>query len=96
MGLDFDDFKLGYNSLETNKYLEELNTKAIIETKELLSNLDGIKNAFNEGWNGIEKEKYITNLEESINEVLEELDNLKEVLFEQLEDNNDDTIVALQ
>ena len=96
MGLDFDDFKFGYNVVDTKKNLEELNTKAIIETKRLLNDLDGIKSSFNEGWIGIEKDKFITDLEENIKEVQEQLDNLEEVLYDLLNDNNDDTMIALQ
>ena len=96
MGLDFDDFKFGYNVVDTKKNLEELNTKAIIETKRLLNDLDGIKSSFNEGWIGIEKDKFITDLEETIKEVQEQLDNLEEVLYDLLNDNNDDTMIALQ
>ena len=82
MGLDFDDFKFGYNVVDTKKNFEELNTKAIIETKRLLNDLDGIKSSFNEGWIGIEKDKFITDLEETIKEVQEQLDNLEEVLYD--------------
>ena len=96
MGLDFDDFKFGYNVVDTKKNFEELNTKAIIETKRLLNDLDGIKSSFNEGWIGIEKDKFITDLEETIKEIQEQLDNLEEVLYDLLNDNNDDTMIALQ
>ncbi|MCI5521427.1 MAG: hypothetical protein MR411_02265 [Tenericutes bacterium] len=96
MGLDFDDFKFGYTFVDTKKNLEELNTKAIIETKRLLNDLDGIKSSFNEGWIGIEKDKFITDLEENIKEVQEQLDNLEEVLYDLLNDNDDDTMIALQ
>ncbi len=96
MGLDFDDFKFGYNVVDTKKNLEELNTKAIIETKRLLNDLDGIKSSFNEGWIGIEKEKFITDLEEIVKEVQEQLDNLEEALYDLLNDNNNDTMIALQ
>lgn len=96
MGLDFDDFKFGYNAVDTKKNFEELNTKAIIETKRLLNDLDGIKSSFNEGWIGIEKEKFITDLEEIIKEVQEQLDNLEEALYNLLNDNNNDTMIALQ
>ena len=96
MGLDFDDFKFGYTEVDTKKNLEELNTKAIIETKRLLNDLDGIKSSFNEGWIGIEKDKFITDLEETIKEVQEQLDNLEEVLYDLLNDNDDDTMIALQ
>ena len=96
MGLDFDDFKFSYNVVDTKKNFEELNTKAIIETKRLLNDLDGIKSSFNEGWIGIEKEKFITDLEEIIKEVQEQLDNLEEALYDLLNDNNNDTMIALQ
>lgn len=96
MGLDFDDFKFGYNVVDTKINFEELNTKAIIETKRLLNDLDGIKSSFNEGWIGIEKDKFITDLEETIKEVQEQLDNLEEALYDLLNDNNNDTIIALQ
>ena len=96
MGLDFDDFKFVYNVVDTKKNFEELNTKAIIETKRLLNDLDGIKSSFNEGWIGIEKDKFITDLEEIIKEVQEQLDNLEEALYDLLNDNNNDTMIALQ
>ena len=96
MGLDFDDFKFGNTLVDNKKNFEELNTKAIIETKRLLNDLDGIKSSFNEGWIGIEKDKFITDLEETIKEVQEQLDNLEEVLYDLLNDNTDDTMIALQ
>ena len=96
MGLDFDDFKFGNTLVDNKKNFEELNTKAIIETKRLLNDLDGIKSSFNEGWIGIEKDKFITDLEETIKEVQEQLDNLEEALYDLLNDNNNDTMIVLQ
>ncbi len=80
--LDINDLSIGYSSMGAKNYVEALNTKAITETKTLItSGITEIKTALRAGWQGDACEAYILKLEESGIQLGEALDRMKE-LFE--------------
>ncbi|MGE5456623.1 MAG: hypothetical protein ACM3O4_05955 [Ignavibacteriales bacterium] len=88
--LSINDITTGYSFTGAVEYLNLLNRQAIIETKNKLADIDGIRAALEKGWVGQAEINFIANLQNSVEAIQGTLDTLKRVLdgqFAQIEEN---------
>lgn len=81
-GLDISEVTIGYSSTGAAKYVDELNTAAINETKNIIDNgVSNMTNVFQTGWQGNACESFIKKLNDSCNDLKEKLSEMQ-ALFE--------------
>lgn len=79
-GLDISDITIGYSSTGAAKYVDDLNTKAIIETETIISDsVNTITDTLQAGWQGEACEAYLTKLRESAEALKEKLKEMEKV-----------------
>lgn len=90
MHSDLSKLTIGFSSEGLQTYKTELKTKILTEAAEALSATQGVKEALEQGWQGMSKDKFVTDLENTIQtintDLLAEYDDL-EARFAQLEQN---------
>ena len=100
-GLTINDVTIGYSTTGAQAYLTDLNAKAITETKEKLADISGVTTALEKGWIGQAELNFVANLQKSIGQIQNTLDQLKQTLdtqFAQIEEtwkDQDANIVPL-
>lgn len=78
--LGIEDITIGFSSVGAKKYVDELNTKAIVETNELISqSVDAISDSLQSGWTGKACEAYLTNLRNSADTLKTKLKEMEEM-----------------
>lgn len=99
--LSINNITTGYSFTGAVEYLNLLNRQAIIETKNKLADIDGIRAALEKGWVGQAELNFVANLQNSVQAIQGTLDALKRVLdgqFAQIEENmvqQDENMVPL-
>lgn len=99
--IGINDVTIGYSTTGAQQYIADLNSKAINETKNILSDISEITNALEKGWIGQAELNFVANLQKSVTEVQKTLDQLSltlETQFAQIEESwqeQDKNIVPL-
>ena len=80
MAVSIDTVTKGYSASGAQSYLNDLNAKAIDETKTLVRNIDGIRSAVEAGWQGKAEQNFMENLFNGAEAVANSLDEVKAAL----------------
>lgn len=100
--LSINDLTTGYSFTGAVEYLNLLNRQAIMETKNKLADIDGIRASLEKGWVGQAELNFVTNLQNTVSAIQGTLDTLKKTLdgqFAQIEENmvqQDENMVELK
>ena len=79
-GLDINDITIGYSSTGAAKYVDELNTKAIVETEGIISDsVTTVTEVLQSGWQGEACEAYLAKLRESADALKDRLKEMEKV-----------------
>lgn len=79
-GLDINEITIGYSSTGAAKYVDDLNTQAIVETSTMITNsVSTITDALREGWQGKACDAYVQKLSESGEALKEKLKEMEKV-----------------
>lgn len=79
-GLDINEITIGYSSTGATKYIEELNTQAIVETStKITDSVSTITDVLREGWQGKACDAYISKLNEAAEALKEKLKEMEKV-----------------
>ncbi len=79
-GLGIDEITIGYSSTGAAKYVDELNTAAIVETESIItSGVTNVTNALQAGWQGDACESYLKKYREAAEQLKEKLKEMQEV-----------------
>ncbi len=79
-GLDINEITIGYSSTGAAKYVDDLNTQAIVETSSKITNsVSTITDALRAGWQGKACDAYVSKLNESADALKEKLKEMEKV-----------------
>ena len=78
--LKIQDVNIGYSQSGATDYANDIHQEAIVETKRLLGDVESIRTALEEGWQGQAELNFMTNLQGAVKEVQNALDELDEKL----------------
>ena len=79
-GLDISEITIGYSSTGAAKYVQDLNTKAIVETQGKLSDsYTAIVNVLQAGWQGKACDAYVKKLGEAVEQLKDTLKQMEDV-----------------
>jgi len=89
MGFTIQNATHGYSQSGAAEYVSNIHQNAIVETKRLLGNVDSIRTALANGWQGQAQLNFMSNFQGAVKEVQNTLDELDGALtkeFESIED----------
>jgi uncharacterized protein YukE len=75
--LGIGDVSIGYSKTGITEFVNELNSKAISETADLLHQTDSLVQALQAGWQGQSEMTFEKNFEKAVEEAAEALNELK-------------------
>ncbi len=82
--MDFKDASAGVSITGMNQYIDDLNTKVLVDVARVLRNTSEIQTAVSAGWVGTSADQFIANLDKAKEKMIEQLHNLKETFETQL------------
>ncbi len=89
MGLSIAETTQGYSKQGAQAFINDLNTKAITETENILRNQKGaVKTAIRSGWAGKSEEAFEANFDKYVEETCKALEELKKGMEAKLQEIN--------
>lgn len=80
MGVSIDTVTTGISRQGVENFRQQIHQEAIVETKRLLGEIDGITSALEAGWQGVAEENFVRNLQNMVKKTQDALDILDEAL----------------
>lgn len=73
--LSIQDLDIGVSKAGMEQYKEQIKSDLLITSKELLQNTSEIERAVNAGWQGVSKDKFLSDFKNAVDKICQDLEN---------------------
>lgn len=73
--LSIQDLDIGVSKAGMEQYKEQIKSDLLITSKELLQDISEIERTVNAGWQGVSKDKFLSDFKSDVDKICEDLEN---------------------
>ena len=81
----FQDIDIGYSQSGAAEFQNQIHQEAIVQTKDKLGDINGIRSALEAGWQGKAELNFMQNFEKAVKDVQDALDEIDQRLSEEFD-----------